>query len=163
MQIGSIPALLIMQCVDVHLLSPTLAISPCSLYFLDSYQSPPSNLSLSLSPWLTSKRTPTPLKVPFSLVLMADRLWPHSLSAAACPHCVPLSAQQRVGGGQTASPNWMPDMDVWAEGGGASAPRAELSSTCNSLLPYASSVRGWERHGPRVLVALGCLFNSWGS
>lgn len=22
---------------------------------------------------------------------MADRLWPHSLSAAACPHCVPLS------------------------------------------------------------------------
>lgn len=154
MQIGSIPALLIMQCVDVHLLSP---ISPCSLHFLVPV--PPQ----SLSPWLTSKRTPTPLKVPFSLVLMADRLWPHSLSAAACPHCVPLSAQQRVGGGQTASPNGMPDMDVWAEGGGASAPRAELSSTCHSLLPYASSVRGWERHGPRVLVALGCLFNSWGS
>lgn len=117
----------------------------------------------SLSPWLTSKRSPTPLKVPFSLVLMADRLWPHSLSAAACPHCVPLSARQRVGGGQTASPSWMPDMDVWAEGGGASAPRAELSSTCNSPPPYASPVRGWERHGPRVLVALGCPFNSWGS
>lgn len=159
MQMGSIPALLIMQRGDVHLLPPTPAISPCSLYFLDRYQSPP----IPLSPWLTSKRTPSPLKVPFSLVLMADRLWPHSLPAAACPHCVPLSAQQRVGGGQTASPNRTPDMDVWAEGGGASAPRAELSSTCNSRLPYASSVRGWARHGPRVLVPLGCLFNSWGS
>lgn len=109
---------------------------------------------------LLQRDPPTPLKVPFSLVLMADRLWPHSLSAAACPHCVPLSARQRVGGGQTASPNRMPDMDVWAEGGGTSAPRAEPSSTCNSPLPYASSVRGRERHGPGVLVALCCLFNS---
>lgn len=114
-----------MQRADVHLLSPSPAISPCSLYILDIHPPPPN------SPWLTSKRTPNPLKVPFSLVLMADRLWPHSLSAAACPHCVPLSAQQRVGGGQTASPNSMPDMDVWVVGGGAFAPRAELSSTCH--------------------------------
>lgn len=39
---------------------------------------------------------PSPLKVPFSLVLMADRLWPHSLSAAACPHCVPTLGGGRV-------------------------------------------------------------------
>lgn len=50
-----------------------------------------THAGLPISPWLTSKRSPILLKVPFSLVLMADRLWPHSLSAAACPHCVPLS------------------------------------------------------------------------
>lgn len=37
------------------------------------------------------RKPPIPLKVPFSLVLMADSLWPHSLTNAACPHCVPLS------------------------------------------------------------------------
>lgn len=46
MQIGSIPALLIMQRADVHLLSPPLAIPPCSLYFLDLYRSPPPAPSL---------------------------------------------------------------------------------------------------------------------
>lgn len=159
MQIGNTPTLLIMQCADVHILAPSLP----SLHSALSISS--THASLPISPWLTSKRTPVPLKVPFSLVLMADRLWPHSLSAAACPHCVPLSAKQRVGGGQTGSPKWMPDMDVWT--GAVSSRRAKLSSTCNSLLPYASFLarRESERetHGLRVLVALGCMFNSWGS
>lgn len=62
-----------------------LALSALALSILSTHA------GLPISPWLTSKRTPIPLKVPFSLVLMADRLWPHSLSAAACPHCVPLS------------------------------------------------------------------------
>lgn len=55
-----------------------------SVYFSDSCRS--SHLSFT-----HFKESPIPLKVPFSLVLMADRLWPHSLSSAACPHCVPLS------------------------------------------------------------------------
>lgn len=61
MQIGSIPALLIMQRVDVHLLSPPLAIPPCSLYFLDLYRPPPTPAPPLLS--LTYfKETPQPSK-----------------------------------------------------------------------------------------------------
>lgn len=86
MQIGSIPALLIMQCVDVHLLSPTLAISPCSLYFLDSYQSPPSNLSLSLS--LTHfKENPYPSK---SAILLGAYGWSAVASFPLCCSLPPL-------------------------------------------------------------------------
>lgn len=84
MQIGNIPTLLIMQCADVHThLHPPCPLCTCSISL--------THAGLPISPWLTSKRTPIPLKVPFSLVLMADRLWPHSLSAAASSHCVPLS------------------------------------------------------------------------
>lgn len=58
MQMGSIPALLIMQRADVHLLSPPLAVPPCSLYFLDLYRSPlPPLLSLTYF-----KETPQPSK-----------------------------------------------------------------------------------------------------
>lgn len=64
----------------VHYRACTLFFSPV---WLDSCQS----CHLSLTHF---KARPIPLRVPFSLVLMADRLWPHSLSAAACPHCVPL-------------------------------------------------------------------------
>lgn len=87
MKAGSTHTLLIMPCAGLHM------PYTCSLLALSALALSVSltHAGFPISPWLTSKRTPIPLKVPFSLVLMADRLWPHSLSAAACTHCVPLS------------------------------------------------------------------------
>lgn len=82
MQIDTINTWLIIPGADVHIHAP---LSAFPLYISLTHA------GLTISPWLTSKRTPIPLKVPFTLVLTADRLWPHSLTTAACPHCAPLS------------------------------------------------------------------------
>lgn len=136
---------------------PPQLLYTCSLCFVDSC--PSSHPSLTHF----KENPPIPLKVPFSLVLMADRLWPHSHSAAACPHCVPLLGSSVWVEDRLAPPKSEPDMDVWA--GGASSHWAWLSSTCNSQQQYASSSEEGRGGGCRlrVLVALGCLFNSWGS
>lgn len=87
MQIGSIPALLTMHCVDVHLLSPTLATSPCSLYFLDLYQSsapPPPPISLSLTHF---KENPYPSE---STILLGAYGWSAVASFPLCCSLPPL-------------------------------------------------------------------------
>lgn len=76
---------LVIRRADVHMRA---TFAP-SAYFIHSCQSPRFSLTHFKEDPLTP--SPIPLKVPFSLVLMADRLWPHSLTTAACPHCVPLS------------------------------------------------------------------------
>lgn len=106
---------------------------------------------------------PIPLKVPFSLVLMADRLWPHSLSAAACPHCVPLSGSSAwVEDGR---PTWTYGPRVSPLAGRHYHPPAIPGCPMHPSLREGGrgghGGRGErERHGLRVLVALGCLFNS---
>lgn len=161
MQIGSIPNFAhYMLCRRAHtctLLALTALALSISL----------THAGLPISPWLTSKRTPIPLKVPFSLVLMADRLWPHSLSAAACPHCVPLSessvwVEDRLAL-QSECLTWMYGLGVYPLTKLNYHPPATPSCNMYPSLKRRRGERERERHGLRVLVALRCLFNSWGS
>lgn len=152
--------------MQIHTLCSLCSVQTCTLLALSALAVPLNHAGLPCSPWLTSKRTSIPLKVPFSLVLMADRLWPHSLSAAACPHCVPL----------TQSSMWVEDRPVlqserltWMYGLRVyplteQNYRTPAIPRCH-MHPSLREGRGREREGQRLraLVALVCLFNSCGN
>lgn len=61
--------------------------------FVDSRRSP----CFSLAHFKEKPPHPSKKNSHSPFLLMADRLWPHSLTTAACPHCVPLSEREACG------------------------------------------------------------------
>lgn len=147
----------VQTCAYLH---PPCPLCTCSFYFVDSCRSP--NLSLT-----HFKENPHPSK---SAILLGAYVW--LIGCGLIPSLlqpVPIvSHSQRAACGWRT--DWLSKVNAWHGCMGWGCILLPSLTIIHLQFPAAICILLWvvekgarERRGGRVLVTLGCLFNSWGS